>query len=82
MKGWWDRKVKDNFDTLGFLEELLAPFADAQRCLEGEKYVNISLVVLMIKKLQSALIGAYAALEHDPQLQRVEEDMLNDFNEC
>jgi hypothetical protein len=50
--------------------------------LEGEKYVNISLVVLMIKKLQSALIGAYAALEHDPQLQRVEENMLNDFNEC
>jgi len=70
-----------DFDTLGFLEELLAPFADAQRCLEGEKYVNISLVVLVIKKLQSALIGAYAASEHEPQLQRVVEDMMNDFNE-
>jgi hypothetical protein len=46
--------------------------------LEGEKYVNISLIVLVIKKLQSALIGAYAAVEHEPQLQRVIEDMLND----
>jgi hypothetical protein len=51
-----------DFDTLGFLEELLSPFADAQRCLEGGKYVNISLVVLVIKKLQSALIGAYMLL--------------------
>jgi len=72
---------EDDFNTLGFLEELLAPFADAQRCLEGEKYVNISLIVLVIKKLQSALVGAYAAAEHEPQLQRVIEDMMNDFNE-
>jgi len=72
---------EDDFNTLGFLEELLAPFADAQRCLEGEKYVNISLIVLVIKKLQSALVGAYAAAEHEPQLQRVIEDMLSDFNE-
>jgi hypothetical protein len=72
---------EDDFNTLGFLEELLAPFADAQRCLEGEKYVNISLIVLVIKKLQSALVGAYAAAEHEPQLQRVIEDMLSNFNE-
>jgi hypothetical protein len=56
------RLEEHDFDTLGFLEELLSPFADAQCCLEGKKYVNISLVVLVIKKLQSALIGAYMLL--------------------
>jgi len=72
---------EQDFDTLGFMEDLLAPFADAQRCLEGEKYVNISLIVLVIKKLQTALVGALAASEHEPALHGVVEEMLSDFND-
>ncbi len=72
---------EQQFDTLVFMEELLAPFADAQHCLEGERYVNISLIVLIIKKLQTALVGALAASEHQQELHRVVEEMLADFNE-
>jgi len=72
---------EQQFDTLVFMEELLAPFADAQRCLEGERYVNVSLIVLIIKKLQTALVGALAASEHQQELHRVVEEMLADFNE-
>jgi hypothetical protein len=56
----------------------LSPFADAQRCLEGDQYVTISLLVIMVKRLHDALPNIlHAATE--PDLQDLLQVICNDF---
>jgi hypothetical protein len=67
-----------DFESLKFLEEALSPFADAQRCLEGDQYVTISLLVITVKRLHDALPNIlHAATE--PDLQDLLQVICNDF---
>jgi len=47
--------TSNDFASLKFLEEALSPFAEAQRCLEGDQYVTISLLVITVKRLHDAI---------------------------
>jgi hypothetical protein len=49
-----------HFRSLQFLDQVLSPFREAHRALEGDKYVNLSLVVLILKKLYQALSAMLA----------------------
>ncbi len=70
--------TSNDFSSLKFLEEALSPFADAQRCLEGDQYVTISLLVITVKRLHDAIPSLlHAALE--PDLQDLIQSLLNDF---
>jgi len=50
--------------------------SDAQQCLEGDKYVNISLIVLCIKRLHGTLHSALAASVHNQELYDLLHDMI------
>jgi len=72
--------TEEQFQTLEVIEEVLKPFSDAQRCLEGDKYVNISLIVLCIKRLHGTLHSALAASVHNQELYDLLHDMITDFD--
>jgi hypothetical protein len=76
-------ELTDNhFHSLQFLEQVLSPFREAQRALEGDKYINISLVVLIIKKLYQAITAMLAAATDDePELYQLLSEMVEDFEE-
>jgi hypothetical protein len=67
-----------DFESLKFLEEALSPFADAQRCLEGDQYVTISLLVITVKRLHDALPSILNAAT-EPDLQDLLQVICNDF---
>ncbi len=71
-----------HFRSLQFLDQVLSPFREAQRALEGDKYVNLSLVVLILKKLYQALT-AMLADSHDshPELFPLISSMVEDFEQ-
>lgn len=71
-----------HFRSLQFLDQVLSPFREAQRALEGDKYVNLSLVVLILKKLYQALT-AMLADSHDshPELFPLISLMVDDFEQ-
>jgi len=69
----------EEFSTLKTMEEVLRPFYQAQECLEGQYYVNISLIVICIKKLHETLVGAMYELAGDPEVHNLLNNMYNDF---
>ena len=60
---------------------MLAPFKVAQEALEGDKYVNLSLLSLIIEKLRLKLYDFLAAIDSEaqPQLHTMLSDMLQVF---
>ena len=60
---------------------MLAPFNVAQEALEGDKYVNLSLLPLIIEKLKLKLYDFLASIDSEaqPQLHTMLSDMLQDF---
>jgi hypothetical protein len=45
----------------------LSPFKDAQKALEGEKYVNVSLILIIVHESRIALDGLIDAIEMETQ---------------
>ena len=73
----------DNFDQLENIEYVLRPFKDAQMALEGEYYVNISLLPLVIHEMKDQLGICEAAVNPNTQqhLQDLLGKMQEDFHE-
>lgn len=63
-------------DTLTLLE----PFMVAQRVLEGEKYVTISLVLVIIMKIREKLVAAIASVNSTDHVKTLATTLLNNFN--
>lgn len=90
MKYFAVLETKHNFDgnlTLaewGKVEQvlkILAPFKTAQKLLEGEKYVTISLYPLVIKGIRAELKAASANENADEDVRRLSATLLADFNQ-
>jgi hypothetical protein len=71
------------FTTLEYVKQVLEPFAHAQRALEGDQYVNISLIVLIVKQLHTSLFGMLGAVDREvePQLYNLINVMIHDFED-
>ena len=63
------------------LTVLLKPFMVAQKLLEGQSYVTISLIPYMIYKIRNGLTAANVAVESSPQVQSLSTMMLEKFRE-
>lgn len=74
--------TSDQFTVLSLLEEVLQPFAEAQRCLEGDHYVTISLIVIVVKRLHDAVHAMLTTCNNHPQLSTLVQDLHHDFVEC
>jgi hypothetical protein len=61
--------------------DLLKPFMVAQRLLEGQAYVTISLIPYMLYKIRSGLTAANADTSSSPQVRSVCTIMLAKFND-
>ncbi len=59
---------------------LLKPFMQAQKLLEGEKYVTISLVFVMITQTRLNLIDATQDVTLSQQIRHLAAALLEDFN--
>jgi hypothetical protein len=73
------RLQDEEYSTLKTMEEILRPFYQAQECLEGQFYVNISLTIVCIKKLHETLVGAMYELAGDLEVHNLLNIMYNDF---
>jgi hypothetical protein len=73
--------TEDDFPSLGDILHLLTPFKNAQKALEGEFYVNFSLLPLIIVELMNQLTTCQAAVDPEEQeaLYDLITDMLSDF---
>ncbi len=60
---------------------LLKPFMIAQRLLEGQSYVTISLIPYMLYKIRSGLLSANADLNSSLHVQSITTLMLAKFSE-
>lgn len=60
--------------------QILEPFMKAQKLLEGEKFVTISLVPPIIGKIRSNLMEATENDGHTPHVKTIARKMLLDFN--
>lgn len=60
--------------------QLLQPFMLAQKLLEGEKYVTLSLVPPIINKIRSGLLQSTVNAEYSEFIKAKARDMLADFN--
>jgi hypothetical protein len=72
---------ENDFTIIADILHVLEPFKVAQEALEGENYVNLSLLPLIIWKLKNALhtnLGAINDVEQ-PQFYNVLSDMVDDF---
>jgi hypothetical protein len=66
------------------VHELLKPFKDAQKLLEGEKYVTLSLLPSAIKAIRNALIQISEAQgegEAQKRVKNLAKRLLHDFRE-
>jgi hypothetical protein len=72
----------DDFQSLHNVLYVLTPFKNAQKALEGDKYVNISLLPLAIISIQSSLLTCQASAdsETEQKLLQLIGTMLTDFN--
>jgi hypothetical protein len=72
-----------DYVTLEHIVQVLAPFREAQLALEGEKYVNLSLLVIIIHELRIILEGLIAAVDpiEDPDLSVLLHKMVDDFKD-
>ena len=71
----------EDFETLDHIVQVLHPLRQAQRALEGDQYVTLSLVVLTIKQLHAKLLENLAAVDRhtEPELFHLISDMVEDF---
>jgi hypothetical protein len=75
--------TNEHFRSLEYLEVFLSPFREAQCALEGDKYVNISLVVLIVKKLYQAITAMLADAEvNNPEMYDLLSAMVDVFSDC
>jgi len=71
-----------DFQHLENLEFVLKPFQEAQRALEGEHYVNLSVLPLVISEMKDQLGISKAAASQNIQQQLIAlADMQDDFPE-
>jgi hypothetical protein len=72
-----------DYVTLEHIVQVLAPFREAQLALEGEKYVNLSLLVIIIHELRTILEGLIAAVDpnDEPDLYDLLHKMADDFKD-
>jgi hypothetical protein len=72
----------DDFQSLHNVLYVLTPFKNAQKALEGDKYVNSSLLHLAINNIQSSLLTCQASAdpETEQNLLQLIGTMLTDFN--
>jgi hypothetical protein len=72
-----------DFEQLENIAYVLKPFQEAQKALEGEKYVNLSLVPLVIHHLSEALGICEASINPGTQrdLRTLLENMQEDFHD-
>jgi len=72
----------EDFDGLRNMLHILKPLQSAQRALEGDKYVSISLVPYIIHQLQIELEGCLGAANPDTQNDLISllDKMIDDFN--
>lgn len=75
--------MDSDFQHLENLEFVLKPFQEAQRALEGEHYVNLSLLPLVISEMKDQLGISEAAASQNTQQQLIAllADMQEDFQE-
>jgi hypothetical protein len=74
--------LSDNdFEVINNVVHVLAPFKVAQEALEGEKYVNLSLLPMIIHKLRRTIHDNLAAIDDDdqPQFYNLLFEMIKDF---
>ena len=57
----------DDFDSLKSLIYVLTPFKRAQKALEGETYVHISLLPYVVKEIHNQLERTQGAIDPDQQ---------------
>ncbi len=72
---------ENDFAIIADILHVLEPFKITQEALEGENYVNLSLLPLIIWKLKKTLhtnLGALNELEQ-PQFYNLLSDMVDDF---
>ena len=72
----------EDFDGLHNILHVLKPLQSAQKALEGDKYVSISLVPYIIHQLRIELEGCLGAANPDTQTDLISllEQMIDDFN--
>lgn len=70
--------TNDDFTKLKIIKEVLEPFYDAQECLEGQHYVNISLLPLCIHKLHETLTAALVDVTNY-EIRQLLDEMYEDF---
>ena len=69
------------WDILNETTDLLEPFMVAQKVLEGEKYVTISLVLLIITTIRNKLQAAAANVNLEaPHVSELSRSLLENFN--
>jgi hypothetical protein len=75
--------MDSDFQHLENLEFVLKPFQEAQRALEGEHYVNLSLLPLVINEMKDQLVISKAGANQNTQQQLIVllADMQEDFQE-
>ena len=59
------RLTDDDFEAISNVLFVLTPFKQAQKALEGEKYVNLSLLPLAINNLRTSLLSCQASADPD-----------------
>jgi hypothetical protein len=72
----------DDFDGLRAIQTVLKPLSLAQKALEGDQYVNISLVPMAVHHLRMELEACHAIAgpETENDLSILIDKMLEDFN--
>jgi hypothetical protein len=77
-----DKFLSDaQWDELATFITVLSPFMLAQKFLEGEKYVTISLIPAIIWKIRSGLVTASEDDANSAHLQHICRKLLLKFNE-
>jgi len=57
--------MEHHYTALTFLEKVLHPFHEAQRALEGDQYVSVLLIIIIIKTLYDALLAMHPTAATD-----------------
>lgn len=71
----------DQWNIVAQISKLLEPFMEAQKVLEGEKYVTISMVPTIIMALRAGLISIIDNQNNAEHIRTVAAMMFDDFNE-
>jgi hypothetical protein len=74
---------ENDFNVLKDIMFLLGSLKDAQKLLEGEKYVSISLICMFVHHIQVSVAAAvlHATEENDQTLANLAREMQEDFEQ-